>query len=192
MITNLQNEKWKQVQFEHAEKLQKKYAVSNMGRVASYTESLKKDGTLLKGSMQSGYNIIHLHVKEKNIAFLVHRAIAELFIKKTGSGRDFVIHLNHKKKDNRVENLKWATQEEVAAHNANNPLVKAARKKQKERPIELKRGMKLTLAQVKQIKQTLANPKRKLTYKQIAAKYKVSEMAITRINSGENWSHVKI
>jgi transcriptional regulator with XRE-family HTH domain len=38
----------------------------------------------------------------------------------------------------------------------------------------------------------LANPKRKLTYKQLAEKYGVSEMAITRIKRGENWGHVKI
>jgi transcriptional regulator with XRE-family HTH domain len=38
----------------------------------------------------------------------------------------------------------------------------------------------------------LQNPKRKLTHKQMAEKYGVSEMAITRIKRGENWGHVVV
>ena len=53
------------------------------------------------------------------------------------------------------------------------------------------RGLKLTLSQVKAIKAFIDNPRRKLTYRQIANKYYVSEMTIYRIKSGENWSNVK-
>jgi DNA invertase Pin-like site-specific DNA recombinase len=52
-------------------------------------------------------------------------------------------------------------------------------------------GLKLTAVQVKTIKDMIKNPKRKLTYKQIADKYKVSEMTLYRIKSGENWGKVK-
>jgi DNA-binding Xre family transcriptional regulator len=36
----------------------------------------------------------------------------------------------------------------------------------------------------------LVDPKRKLTYKQLAEKYGVSEMTLYRIKSGENWGRI--
>ncbi|MDE3125885.1 MAG: HNH endonuclease [Bacteroidota bacterium] len=192
MFEHLPNEKWRQFTFTNSDALQKKYMVSNMGRIASYTESFKKDGTLLKGSAIEGYRIIRLKVKDTYTHFLLHRAVGQLFLKKPKADEKFIIHLNHNKKDNRAENLKWATQELVIEHNKNNPRVKAAKKKLMQKTSEMKKGLKLTLAQVKDIKKMLANPKRKLTYKQLAEKYGVSEMAITRIKRGENWGHVKI
>ena len=60
------------------------------------------------------------------------------------------------------------------------------------RPMVIKKGKKLTLNQVIQIKKTLASPKRKLTHKMIAEKYKISTRAVSRIKNGENWSLVKI
>ena len=54
------------------------------------------------------------------------------------------------------------------------------------------KGLKLTIGQVKQIKATLANPKRKITNRALAEKYKVSEMQIYRIKRGELWKRVKI
>ena len=52
-------------------------------------------------------------------------------------------------------------------------------------------GLKLNTNQVSAIKKTIADPKRKLTYKQLAEKYDVSEMTLYRIKSGENWARVK-
>ena len=52
-------------------------------------------------------------------------------------------------------------------------------------------GLKLNADQVKTIKTIIFDPKRKLTYKQLAKKYKVSEMTLYRIRSGENWGRVK-
>lgn len=192
MTTNLPNEQWKQVIFNNWDKLQKKYAISNMGRIASYTKDVKKDGMIIKGSTVEDYNIIRLKVLDKYPAFLLHRLVASYFLKQPSSLHEFVIHLNHKKKDNRSENLQWATKEEVTEHNSKNPRVVKAKKQAKEKYLLLKKGMKLTLAQVIRIKKMLFNPKRKLTYKQLAEKYRVSEMAITRIKSGENWGHVHI
>ncbi|NDC77724.1 MAG: hypothetical protein EBZ67_07625, partial [Chitinophagia bacterium] len=37
---------------------------------------------------------------------------------------------------------------------------------------------------------TLADPRRRLTYRQLAEKYGVSEMTLYRIRSGENWGRV--
>ena len=36
------------------------------------------------------------------------------------------------------------------------------------------------------------DPKRKLTHKQLAEKFGVSEMQLHRIKSGENWGHINV
>ena len=121
------------------------------------------------------------------VPFTFHREVAKLFNAKKSPKEKFVIHLNHVKTDNSYKNLKWATQEEVSTHQQKSPEKIAYKKIQNSRT----KGLKLDAKQVKVIKAMIDNPRRKLTYKQIAAKYKVSEMTIYRIKSGENWSNVK-
>ena len=192
MIKKLEGEKWRQVVFDNWETMQRKYAISSMGRLASYTTNVLKDGILLKGSDIEGYKVLRLRVNGKYVAFLFHRLVAEYFIKKRKPDHTLVIHNNYKKQDNQVKNLRWATKEEVAEHSKQSPAVKAYRKKVSESIPDIKRGLKLTVGQVRQIKKLLLNPNRKLTYKQIASRYSISEMAITRINRGENWGYIKV
>ena len=187
MIKKIPGEIWKQMQFSGHKNLKKKYAISNHGRAASYTESVAKDGNLLNGSLTSGYRTLNLHVENGNGTIYLHREVAKLFCNKKSPKAKFVIHVNHKKTDNTSKNLKWATLEEVGTHQQKSPLKIAYKKRQAARTV----GLKLTLAQVKAIKDTINNPKRKLTYKQLATKYKVSEMTLYRIKSGENWGKVK-
>ncbi|MFM7711150.1 MAG: NUMOD4 domain-containing protein [Ferruginibacter sp.] len=187
MIKKNPGEVWKPMQFPGYKTLQKKYAVSNQGRAASYTESVDKDGKLLNGSITSGYRTLNLHLENGNGTIYFHREVARIFCKKKSPKAKYVIHLNHKKSDNNAKNLQWATQQEVASHQQKSPLKIAYKKKQASKTV----GLKLTATQVKAIKDTLNNPKRKLTYKQLATKYKVSEMTLYRIRSGENWGKVK-
>ena len=77
--------------------------------------------------------------------------------------------------------------EEVADHQQDSPQKIAYKKRQANRTV----GLKLTATQVKTIKDAIKNPKRKLTYKQMAEKYGVSEMTLYRIKSGENWGRIK-
>jgi response regulator of citrate/malate metabolism len=97
-----------------------------------------------------------------------------------------VIHINHNKLDNAVKNLKWATLEEMIEHQQGSPAKIAYKKKQANREV----GLKLTASQVKKIKDQLNNKNRRLTIKQLADKYDVSEMTMYRIKSGENWGRV--
>jgi transposase len=113
--------------------------------------------------------------------------VAKLFSKKPSPKYKFVVHLNHNKLDNKAANLKWATQDEVAAHQQNSPAKIAYKKVQALRST----GLKLNTTQVKTIKKLLSDPRRKLTFKQLAEKYGVSEMTLYRIKSGENWGKVK-
>jgi uncharacterized lipoprotein YehR (DUF1307 family) len=186
MIKKKAGEVWKQMLFAGYKDLRKKYAASNQGRVASYISDIFKDGKLLSGSATSGYRTLNLHVGAGNGTIYVHREVARLFCNKKSARQKYVLHLNHKKADNNYKNLKWATMEEVSIHQQSSPEKIAY----KERQATRKKGLKLTIAQVKVIKETINNPKRKLTYKQIAAKYGVSEMTLYRIRSGENWGRV--
>ncbi len=187
MFKKLPGESWKQMQFPGHKQLRKKYAVSNLGRAASFSSRLEEDGKILNGSITSGYRTLNLHVENGNGTIYIHREVAKLFCPKRSPKARFVIHLNHKKADNSAKNLKWATQDEVSTHQQKSPEKIAYKKRQASRT----QGLKLSASQVKTIKDTINNPKRKLTYKQMASKYNVSEMTLYRIRSGENWSRVK-
>jgi small nuclear ribonucleoprotein (snRNP)-like protein len=167
--------------------LRNKYAVSSHGRAASFSEDILKDGKLLIGSLTSGYRTLNLHLKDTNGTIYIHREVAKLFCNKPSPKYKYVIHLNHKKLDNSRTNLKWATLETVSSHQQNSPEKIAYKKRQANRT----EGLKLNATKVKAIKDTINNPKRKLTYKQLAEKYKVSEMTLYRIKSGENWGRIK-
>ena len=187
MIKKNNGEIWKQLQFKGWKQLRKKYAISSHGRAASYYEEILTDGKLLEGSLTSGYKTLNLHIDDNNGTIYFHREVAKLFNKKNSPGDRFVIHLNHNKTDNNAKNLKWASQKDVSRHQQKSPEKIAYKKVQHTRT----RGLKLTVPQVKAIKAFIDNPRRKLTYRQIAHKYNVSEMTIYRIKSGENWGNVK-
>lgn len=185
-VKKVAGESWKIISFKGAKTLRRKYAVSNMGRAASFTKDIYEDGKLLTGSVTSGYKTLNLHVEEGNGTLYIHREVAKLFCKKNSPKEKIVIHNNYIKADNRSENLSWNTAEAAIEHQQNSPKKLAYKAAQALR----KKGVKLSQAQVKAIKIILANAKRKLTYKQLAEKYKVSEMTIYRIKSGENWASV--
>lgn len=187
MIKNKNGEIWKQMSFNGYKLLRNKYAISSFGRVASYMVDVCKDGKLLMGSVTSGYRTLNLHIQNLNGTIYIHRQVAKNFCTKPTPSHKYVIHINHNKKDNRHPNLKWATAETVAIHQQKSPEKIAYKKRQANRTT----GLKLTATQVRKIKNIINNPNRRLTYKQLAAKYMVSEMTLFRIKSGENWNHIK-
>jgi hypothetical protein len=186
MIKKINGEIWKPLKFKGWELMRNKYALSSHGRAASYKEDILKDGKLLEGSLTSGYRTLNLRVDGKSNTFYLHREVAKLFHNKKTPKQKYVVHLNHDKTNNRLNNLKWATQNEANEHQQRGPHKTAYKKVQTARV----KGLKLNATQVKAIKTILANPKRKLTHQQIADKYKITPMTIYRIKSGENWSTV--
>lgn len=187
MIKKNPGEVWKQILFSGHKQLRKKYAVSSHGRAASFNTNIEKDGKLLSGSLTSGYRTLNLHIENGNGTIYIHREVAKLFCKKPSPRHKYVIHINHKKKDNHFKNLKWATLNTVSSHQQNSPEKIAYKKRQANRTV----GLKLNAVQVKTIKEIINNPNRKITYKKLAAKYKVSEMTLYRIKSGENWGRIR-
>ena len=186
MIKKIPGEEWKPLQFPGWKHLRKKYALSSLGRIASYGEDVVKDGKLLEGSLTTGYKTLNLHRPGNNGTLYIHREIARLFLKKGAARYKYVIHLNHNKLDNSVKNLRWATLEEMIEHQQNSPAKIAYKKVQANR----KTGLKLNAEQVKGIKKVLNSKSRNVTIKQLAEKYGVSEMTMYRIKSGENWGRV--
>lgn len=186
MIKKTAGEIWKPLQFPGWKNLRKKYALSSLGRIASYTEDIYKDGKLLQGSLTTGYRTLNLHRPGNNGTLYIHREVARLFLKKPSPKHKYVIHKNHKKLDNAVKNLKWATLPEMIEHQQKSPAKIAYKKVQASRTT----GLKLNAAKVKAIKKILNDENRKITIKALADKYGVSEMTMYRIKSGENWARI--
>lgn len=192
MIRFFATEKFKEITIE--DPLQLRYAVSNYGRIISFKEKME-EGRLIKGSMTDGYRLfrykIKVNDKMKNKHLFLSKLVAHSFLEKISEDQKYVLHLDRNRANDFVENLRWATKDEMLEHQRNSPFVKEARAKVLEEK-KLKNGHKLTLTQVKFLKKELLNPNRKTRLKILAKKFGVSEMQLQRIRTGENWGHVEV
>ena len=187
MVKKLPGEVWKPLSFTGSKDLRNHYAVSSLGRIVSFKEDVLKDGKLLNGSLTTGYKTLNLHRPGHKGTLYIHRELAKLFLKRPSTKHKYVIHKNHNKLDNSIKNLQWATVDEMIDHQQSSPAKIAYKKKQASKEV----GLKLTASKVKKIKELLNNKNRRLTIKQLADKYSVSEMTMYRIKSGENWARVR-
>jgi hypothetical protein len=179
------NEQWKEIELvDEGKPRQRNYAVSNCGRVVSYSESIET-GKLLKCGLVGGYSVLSLGYKIK-VSRCLHRLVAQYFLPEPKLEQTYVIHLDFDKENNSVKNLQWATREQMRQHQDQNPRMQHARKN----PPKRSKGAKLTDKQVKRLKNAINDPNRKRTYKQIAKRYGISEMQLYRVKSGENWGHI--
>ncbi len=186
MIKKLAGEVWKPLTFSGWKHLRNRYAVSTLGRIASYKLDALKDGKVLSGSLTTGYRTLNLHRPNNKGTLYIHREMAQLFLKKNSAKHKYVIHRNHKKLDNNIKNLRWTTLEQMIAHQQGSPAKIAYKEKQANKT----EGLKLAAAQVKKIKSILNSKNRNITIKQLAINYGVSEMTMYRIKSGENWGRI--
>jgi HNH endonuclease/NUMOD4 motif len=174
----------------------RRYMVSNMGRVASFSTDLHTDGYILKlgiGTAASGAKIsLKTYTKGeeltryglprsviKNLSLNVHNLVAEAFIGPPGEDEVQVIHLDHDKFNNHVSNLRWATKDDAWEH---------AKKSMTFKPRLV--GKKLTIDRVRLIKRKLAEGKTKQGL--LAKQFGLSEMGIYRIKTGKSWKEVTI
>jgi NUMOD4 motif len=160
-----------------------RYEVSNFGRLKSLQSSEK--GEIIKGSVIQGYRSLNIRLpKGKSFNRYVHKLVAETFVTKPSPEHKFVIHLDFDKVSNHFENLKWATKDEMVAHNKVNPAVinKVIPKRTK--------NYKLTETKVRMIKKMLLKDNTRL--KMIAKQFGITHTQLNRIRSGENWGQVKV
>jgi hypothetical protein len=154
-----------------------RYAITNHGRVISFTDK-PTNGNFLSPSTISDYPGISLRSNAINKSFLIHRLVAQYFVKQPTRQHQYVIHLNYQRDDNHYKNLKWVTLKGRGDHQKNNP------------NYQYKGNTKLSLKDVEFIKKKLLTGK--TTLKTLAQKFGVSDMQIHRIKTGENWGHVTI
>lgn len=182
------DEKWRTIDL-HRETSDVKYAISNYGRIISFTTTIE-EGKFIKGSTLAGYPALRIRYYGKNKNFYIHRLVAEFFLPEKEENQEYVIHLDFRKSNNHHSNLAWASKVEWLAHYQKSPNVKAAREKMKENKPQV--GKKLTSTEVMRIKKLIFDPNRKTRMKIIAKQFGISEMQLYRIKSGENWSHIKV
>lgn len=182
-------EEWKQIAL--PDKLHFSYAISNFGRIMSFVEKFE-DGRILKPNTVDGYKIFTYKVKTGNKIsgrhLFIRKLVAQYFLPPPRPDQTFVLLLDRDRSNNCVENLRWGTKQEMVEHFKKSPHVIKARNDKKHRGF----GQKLTATQVLLIKQKLFDPNRKTRLKIIAKQYGVSEMALHRIKTGENWAHIKV
>jgi hypothetical protein len=126
----------------------------------------------------------------KNKAIFLYKEVATAFLKKPSPKYKFVIHKDHDYLNNHVDNLKWATHDEHRAHTAMSP--KSVLAREKKAITKSTHSKVLNEKSVTSLKKMIWDPKRKLSFKQLAEKFGVSEMQIYRIKTGEFWYHIKV
>ena len=92
------------------------YQISNLGRVKSLPKYHKKNESIMKYTLRSGYRTLVLRKNSKRKSKQIHRLVAEAFIPKNGEDKVCVNHKNGNKLDNRVENLEWVSYSENLKH----------------------------------------------------------------------------
>lgn len=161
------------------------YQVSNIGRIKSM-ERLSSSGRRLSSKIMKvkktieGYNVINLYFNRKMNTVRVHRLVAKAFLPNLDNKTD-VNHINGVKDDNRIENLEWATRSENIKHAFKTGL-------------SCKKGVKNSQSKLKEEDIYLIFKLRKEGFlqREIAKRFKVTEVAISAILTRKNWRHVKI
>ena len=129
-------------------------------------------------------------LKERTINYhsLIHRLVADYFLKKPTAKQTIVAHIDHDKLNNRASNLVWMTPEENYEHQKKSPLVIKEKQERRFRRKENSRATKLTVTKVMLLKKLLNQGK---PMKQLVRQFKVTDTQIFRIKRGENWADIQ-
>ena len=145
------------------------YQVSNLGKVKSLKFGKEKYLSITKSSI--GYLNTKLQLNKKNKSFLVHRLVAETFIKNEFN-KPCVNHINGIKTDNRIENLDWCTHKENTEHSLKNDLRKTGCNHKQS---------KLSLKDIEYIRKNYKYRDEEFSGKKLSEKFNVSHTCISQI-----------
>lgn len=176
-LRKLDDEVWKEIPF-----ADKKYEVSNYGRVKSYCYN-KTEGKVLRPGITKGFHTVTFKTEGKKKTFLVHKLVAMVFIEKESDDQTIAIHLDWNKKNNYFKNIQWVTRE--AAYERIMPRLQEINKIKNKGIV---RNSKLKPEDVKVLKGML---EKGVKQNVIAKLFSISEMQVTRIKRGENWGKIK-
>lgn len=164
------------------------YVISNHGRFGVLSESGKVEVRTFKPT--AGNYRFNTRQNGKNKAIFIAREVAQAFVKKSSPKHKFVVHKDHDYLNNHADNLKWATREEHRAHTTKSPKSLLAR--QRKAITRSAHARVLDEKSVTALKKMIWDPKRKLSFRQLADKFGVSEMQIYRIKTGQFWYHIRV
>jgi hypothetical protein len=163
------------------------YVISNHGRFGVMRDDKVEVKQIQPAAGRYRYNV---RQKGKNKAIFLAKEVAKAFLTKPSPRYSLVIHKDHNYLNDHVDNLKWATKDEHRAHTANSPGSLMATKKKA--ITGSSRSKVLNEKNVIALKKMIWDPKRKLSFKQIAEKFGVSEMQVYRLKKGEFWYHIHV
>lgn len=191
-------EDWKEFSFDIP--TSRRYAVSNLGRWASFETDLLRDGFILKVvKTQGGLNyfaqLCTFAVEKKRGKEVKKRVsrlrtmqslVAEKFLPNDDpENKTEVIHIDYDRSNNQVENLKWVTKAEAELHDKNDPNVLS------KYGLNYKlRGHKLSIHKAKRLKKLVIEGRLKPTT--LAKMFGVSLVQIYRIRWGELWAKLEV
>lgn len=177
------DERWKLITIENFEN-NGEYWISSYGRLKR-TQTDSNEEHIITERYNIGYPIFEYRdTNNKRRYKLCHRLVGFHFLKKDRDDQVWVMHLNYKRRDNHVDNLKWVSKTELMNHQRKNPKFMATQ--------GVVTASKLTVTEVIRIKKKIFNPKRKTRMKIIAREFGISTMQLYRIKRGENWGHVVV
>lgn len=98
-------------------------------KISSYGNIMNKKNNNLKYMNRRGYLYVSLWKNNKGKKYRVHRLVAEIFIPKI-QGKDVVNHIDENKRNNKVDNLEWCTQQEnLKKYFENHKTIKKSKKR---------------------------------------------------------------
>lgn len=161
------------------------YEVSNMGRVRRVKSARGSRGNIILKPMPLRQGYLSVQLGDDGISGKprrrrnIHRLVAIAFLGPQPEGHE-VNHKDGNKKNNREENLEWATRSENIRHALRIGLSKISRG-------EDANGHKLTESKVKEIRKLLASGESQLI---IAKRFGVGGTTICNIHLRKTWSHI--
>jgi hypothetical protein len=118
MMKMLPGESWKKIMLPNCVST-RHYAVSNMGRVASYKNHLHEDARqLAKSTTGKSLPSIKILFESGSKKLYIHQLVAKYFLPEPPKGQDKIIHLDKDTLNNKATNLKWVTADGAAQHMA--------------------------------------------------------------------------
>lgn len=170
----MQYEQWKDIKGYEGH-----YQISDQGRVKSFKWG--KERILKGGTTKPGYRVVVLVNDGRHFSCSVHSLVASTFIRERYDG-EVVMHLNHDKTDNRLENLQIGTYQENSEAST-----LAGHYKGHQRPYGQNNGRsKLTEGKVREIRALQGT----VTIEELADRYGVTFQSISCIHRRKTWKHV--
>jgi hypothetical protein len=157
------------------------YFISNYGRIKSFTRD-KEKGRLMRPAKVKNFLTINIKLFGRQKTFLIHKLVAETFIKRPKIENNYVIHIDFNVQNNHVSNLTWVSRQESYAR-----VMQHLSDINKSNPGKMMPYSKLKAEDVKVIKSMI---NKGIKQKIIAKMFCISEMQITRIKRGDNWPEV--